>query len=288
MGERAHLIETAGARVDQAAKRNNAAKAAIETALFDAVGHTLGLRVTTLLGGTVRDRFPVLWTLAFCDPVQEAERKLEARLYRTLKVKIGAQAPEVDMARMRHLANARAGRAELIVDANQAWDEAASTRCLPQLHEMAVRLVEQPVPSWNLPAMAGLRARPATPLLLADECVFNVHDMLAVGCAGAADAVSRKARQARRSAATETDGSRGRGGGDRAVWRVSAGKLGGCGRASAGFRDASGARLALQAFWPQILVGDLVTEPLRFEEFDIHLPTWPGIGVVLDPNKLRA
>jgi muconate cycloisomerase len=30
-----------------------------------------------------------------------------------------------------------------------------------------------------------------------------------------------------------------------------------------------------------------VTEPLRFEDFYIHLPTGPGLGVTLDQDKLR-
>src|SRR3954464_4125915 len=136
VGMQADRFELAGLRLDQAAKRNNAAKAAIETALFDAVGKTFGLPAAALLGGAVRDRIPVLWTLASGDPaqeVEEAERKLEARLHRTFKVKIGALAPEADMARMRHLARALEGRAELIVDANKAWDETVSARCLPIL-----------------------------------------------------------------------------------------------------------------------------------------------------------
>ena len=41
-------------------------------------------------------------------------------------------------------------------------------------------------------------------------------------------------------------------------------------------------------FGPQILVGDLVTEPLRFADFDLHLPTGPGLGVTLDPDRMRA
>jgi len=291
LGRRADLIEAAGAQMDLAAKRNNAAKAAIETALWDALGRTLGLPVTTLLGGAVRDRVPVLWTLAPGDPVQEVEeagRKLEARLHRMFKVKIGALEPAADMARMRHLAQALEGRAELIVDANQAWDETTSARCLPQLHEMGVRLVEQPVPAWNLPAMARLRARPGTPPLLADECVFTVHDMLAVGAAGAADAVSLKLVKH---------------GGLLALKRVAAvaeaagiALYGGC-----LLESSIGAAAHLQTFatlrelaWgcehfgPQILVGDLVAEPLRFENFHVHLPTGPALGVLLDPDKLRA
>jgi muconate cycloisomerase len=290
VGQRADRFEAAGIRMDQAAKRNNAAKAAVETALFDAVGKTLGLPASALLGGAVRDRIPVLWTLASGDPaqeVEEAERKLDARLHRTFKVKIGAQAPEADMARMRHLARALEGRAELIVDANQAWDETVSIRCLPQLADMGVRLVEQPVPAWNLGAMARLRARPGTPPLLADECVFDHHDMLSVAGAAAADAVSLKLVK--------------HGGfiGLRKVAAVAEAAgielYGGC-----LLESSVGAAAHLQVFatlreleWgcehfgPQILIDDLVTQPLRFEDFAIHLPAGPGIGVVLDEDKLR-
>src|SRR6516162_952056 len=153
----ADRFTVAGIRMDAAAKRNNAAKAAVETALFDAVGRTLGLPMSALLGGAVRNRIPVLWTLASGEPeqeIEEAESKLEARLHRMFKVKIGANAPDADMDRMRKLARALEGRAELIVDANQAWDETISARCLPELAAMGVRLVEQPVPAWNIAVMA--------------------------------------------------------------------------------------------------------------------------------------
>jgi muconate cycloisomerase len=70
----------------EAAKRNNAAKAAIESALFDAVGKTLGVPAVQLLGGAVRESMPVLWTLASGDPgqeIEEAEKKLAARFHNT-------------------------------------------------------------------------------------------------------------------------------------------------------------------------------------------------------------
>ena len=61
------------------------------------------------------------------------------------------------------MAGALAGRASLIVDANQAWSETTALRCLPTLAELGVRLVEQPLPAWNLAGMAGLRARSTVP-----------------------------------------------------------------------------------------------------------------------------
>jgi muconate cycloisomerase len=290
IGLRADRFEAAGIAMDAAAKRNNAAKGAIESALFDAVGKTLGVPASALLGGAVRDSIPVLWTLASGDPAQEieeAERKLEARLHRTFKVKIGAQTPDADMARMRRLATALGDRAQLIVDANQAWDETVSARCLPQLAEMGVALVEQPVPAWNLAAMARLRARTGTPPLLADENVFDTHDMLAVATAGAADAVSLKIVKH---------------GGLLGVRKVAAVAeaagielYGGC-----LLESSIGAAAHLQVFstlrelaWgcehfgPQILTADLVTEPLRYADFQVHLPTGPGLGVTLDETAMR-
>src|SRR5271168_1156835 len=113
IGVAADRFVAARVRMDEAAKRNNAAKGAIESALFDAVGKTLGVPAVQLLGGVVRESVPVLWTLASGDPAQEieeAERKIAARLHNTFKVKIGAQSPEADVARLRRLAGALAGR----------------------------------------------------------------------------------------------------------------------------------------------------------------------------------
>ncbi len=289
IGQRADCFEAAGARMDTAAKRNNAAKAAVETALFDAVGKTLGVPVSALLGGAVRDRMQVLWTLASGDAgqeIEEAETKLAARLHDTFKVKIGAQAPEADLARLRRLAAALQGRAGLIVDANQAWDETIAARCLPVLADLGVHLVEQPVPAWNVPGLARLRARSAVPLMV-DESVFSSHDMLAVANAAAADVVSLKLvkhggllNTRKVAAVAEAAGI---------------GLYGGC-----LLESSIGAAAHLQVFaslrelgWgcehfgPQILTDDLVTEPLRFEEFQVHLPVGPGIGVTLDRDKLR-
>jgi muconate cycloisomerase len=289
IGARADRLEVAGVRMDEAAKRNNAAKAALETALVDAVGRTLGLPATALLGGAVRESFPVLWTLASGDPAQEieeAEHKLAARLHDTFKVKIGAQDPAADLARLRRLAAALEGRAKLIVDANQAWDETVAARCLPRLGELGISLVEQPLPAWNVAGMARVRARSLVPLM-ADECVFTTHDMLAVAQAAAADVVSLKLVK--------------HGGllGTRKVAAVAEaagiGLYGGC-----LLESSIGAAAHLQVFatlrelgWgcehfgPQILTDDLVTEPLRFADFQVHLPSGPGIGVELDQDKLR-
>ena len=285
LGHPADRIAQARCRLDAAAKRNNAAKAAIEAALFDALGQTLGVPVAVLLGGIVRDRFPVLWTLASGDAgqeIEEAEQKLEAREHRVFKVKLGAQAPEADLARMQRIAAALDGRAELIADINQAWDETMARRWLPALHALGLRLAEQPLPAWNLAGMARLRGQGGMPPLLADESVFDPHDMLAVAQAGAADAVSLKLVKH---------------GGLLGLQRVAAvadaagiGLYGGC-----LLESSVGAAAHLHAFaalpvleWgcehfgPRILTNDLAEAPLRYEDFHVLLPPGPGLGVRLD------
>jgi muconate cycloisomerase len=289
IGMAADRFIAARANMDEAAKRNNAAKGAIESALFDAVGKSLGVAAVQLLGGAVRESIPVLWTLASGDPVQEieeAERKIAARLHNTFKVKIGAQTPEADVTRLRRLAVALEGRATLIVDANQAWDETTALRCLPILADIGVTLVEQPLPAWNVQGMARLRSRSTVPLM-ADECVFSTHDMLDVARAGAADVVSLKLVKHGGLLATRDVAA--------VAQAAGIGLYGGCllessiGAAAhlqvfAGLRDLA---WGCEHFGPQILTGDLVTEPLRFEDFNIHLPTGPGLGVTLDPDQLR-
>ena len=285
----ADRFEAAGARMDAAAKRNNAAKAAVETALFDAVGKTLGLPAALLLGGVVRESVPVLWTLASGDvgqEIEEAEKKLAARLHDTFKVKVGALPPDADLARLRRLAGALEGRASLIVDANQAWDETTAVRCLPVLAELGVRLVEQPLPAWNVPGMARVRARSAVPLM-ADECVFSTHEMLAIAQAAAADVVSLKLVKhggllnLRKVAAVAEAAGIGLYGGCLLESSVgAAAHLHGF----AGLRDLA---WGCEHFGPQILTDDLAEEPLRFADFQVHLPSGPGIGVALDHDKLR-
>jgi muconate cycloisomerase len=289
LGLDASRFEAAASAMDAAAKRNNAAKGAIESALFDAVGKTLGVPAVQLLGGTVREAMPVYWTLASGDPVQEieeAESKLSDRLHDRFKIKIGAQPLAADLARLGRLAATLGDRATLIVDANQAWDEAAAQRAMPALAELGVALVEQPLPAWNVEGMARVRQRSDVPIM-ADECVFDAHDALRVAATGAADVLSLKIVKH---------------GGLLGVHRVAAvAEAGGLSLYGGCLLESSiGAAAHLHAFaglrslaWgcehfgPHILTEDLATEPLRIADFQIHLPTGPGLGVTLDPEKMR-
>ena len=289
IGARADQFEYLGMLLDRAAKRNTAAKSALETAALDAAGKTLNLPVHALLGGAIRDRIPVLWVLASSDvtaEIEEAEMKLAARLHNVFKVKIGATSHSEDLKRLRRLSAALNGRAQLIVDANQAWDETTAVRNLPAFEEMGIALVEQPLPDWNLGGMARLRSRSAVPLM-ADESLFSIHDALAIVAANAADVFSLKLVKH---------------GGMFGLRKVAAiGEAAGVGLYGGCLLETSiGAAAHLHVFstlrnlaWgcehfgPQILCDDLVTEPLVFSDFNVQLPSGPGLGLTLNEKNVQ-
>jgi muconate cycloisomerase len=151
---------------------------------------------------------------------------------------------------------------------------------------MGIRLVEQPLPAWNIQGMARVRSRSTVPLM-ADECVFSSHDMLGVAQASAADVVSLKLvkhaglSNLRNVAAVAEAAGIGLYGG--CLLESSIGAAAHL-HAFAGLRSLD---WGCEHFGPQILTGDLVQEPLHFADYHVHLPVGPGIGVTLDRDKLR-
>src|SRR5690606_39428818 len=108
---------------------NRYAKGAVEIALHDAWARSLGVPVHTLLGGLSRRSVPVTWALG-TDPapvvVEEALAVLDAGTHRTFKLKMGAQEPGDDVARITKIAEELIGAAGLRVDLNARWDRATA------------------------------------------------------------------------------------------------------------------------------------------------------------------
>jgi len=72
-GEIATKFEQLSLALSRAASRNNSAKAAVESAIYDAVGKSLDVPASQFLGGRVHDSFEVIWALASGDVYQEIE-----------------------------------------------------------------------------------------------------------------------------------------------------------------------------------------------------------------------
>src|SRR6218665_3131514 len=135
IGQEGGRFGAALARMDAACKGNAFAKSAVEMALIDAVSRSLGLPAWQLLGGKRHVSLPLAWTLASGDvarDLEEAQLRLEQKRHRIFKMKIGARAPEQDVAHVSQIARGLAGPATLTVDVNQASGTTTPRRHLPQ------------------------------------------------------------------------------------------------------------------------------------------------------------
>ena len=117
---------------------NPAAKAAVDMAIWDALGRTLGLRVSDLLGGYT-DRMRVSHMLGFDEPatmVAEAERMRESYGITTFKVKVGRRPVSLDTAVVRALREHFGDSVELYVDGNRGWTASESLRAMKEMADL--------------------------------------------------------------------------------------------------------------------------------------------------------
>lgn len=181
------------AEVARAVAGNEAAKAAVDTALHDLAAWRLGVPLVRLLGGAAR-RVPTDVTLAAGDAADlaTAARRRIAEGFGVLKLKVGTD-PEGDLARVRAVRAAAGPRTRIRLDANQGWTPREAVRIINGMADadLGVEFVEQPVPRWDLDGLAWVSDRVPIPIL-ADESVFGVRDLVALIRRRAADMVNVK------------------------------------------------------------------------------------------------
>ncbi len=291
VGQSGGHFGTALDRMDAACRGNAFAKAAVEMALVDAVARSLGLPAWQLLGGKRHASLPLAWTLASGDvalDLEEAQLRLAQRRHRIFKMKIGARAPEQDVAHVAQIARGLAGQATLTVDVNQAWDGSTARRWLPQLIDAGVTLIEQPVAKWNVPALKTLAATLGDrAAIMADETVCTPQDAMMLAREQACQVFSLKVAKhggllrTREVAAVAEAADIGWYGGT--MLETSIGSA-----ASAHVFATLGPRHhGCELFGPQLLVDDIVTERMAIRDFALQLPDGPGFGVEPDPDKLQ-
>ncbi|MBK0329608.1 mandelate racemase [Rhodobacteraceae bacterium F11138] len=289
VGQPALAFEANGLRMKKAVNRNTSARAAIEGALYDATGKALDLPATAFLGGPVRDRTEVLWALASGDAdqeIEEARGKLAAREHRRFKIKLGFHSPADDMARLRKIMSAMPEGTEMVVDVNQGWSESTAIRYLPELAELGVALIEQPLQPGQLAATARIAARSAIPIMI-DEAAFSNPELVQNANVAAGSVYSLKLVKS--GGLQEMK---------RAAGIASAFGMelyGGCllesgiGAAAhmAVFSTLPQLEWGCEHFGPRILKNDLISSGLVFKDFQIHMPTGPGLGICVNHDALN-
>ncbi|WP_374253418.1 muconate/chloromuconate family cycloisomerase [Xanthobacter sp.] len=273
-------------RIGKMVKDNRFAKSAVETALLDAQGKRLGQPVSELLGGRLRSRLPVAWTLASGDTakdIAEAEKMLELRRHRIFKLKIGARTPAADVAHVATIKRALGDRGAVRVDVNMAWSETEAAYGMAALADAGCELVEQPVAT-----AAGLArlVRRFPVALMADESLQGPESAFEIAKNAGADVFAIKIEQsgglfqAQRVAAIADAAGIGLYGGtmlEGAVGTIASAQL---------FSTFVNLQWGTELFGPLLLTEEILAPPLTYADFELTVPAGPGLGIALDEDRV--
>jgi len=288
VGQDATQVAACMARVKGNVQGNRFAKCAIETALYDNQAKRLGVPLSELFGGRVRDRLPVAWTLASGDTtkdIAEAERVLDLRRHNIFKLKIGLRSVKDDVAHVAAIQRAVGDRASVRIDANQAWSVTEALEGCRMLADAGIDMVEQPIAAHDKLGLRRLTQANIIPIM-ADESLHGPVDAFTVASTQAADIFAVKINQsgglrgaAQVAAIAEASGIALYGGTmlEGAVGTMASAQL---------FATFDSLSWGTELFGPLLLTEEILREPLVYRDFALHLPRTPGLGLDIDEAKL--
>ncbi|MDU6751091.1 MAG: N-acetyl-D-Glu racemase DgcA, partial [Bradyrhizobium sp.] len=167
----------------QSAMPPGAARNALDCALLDLEAKRSGRRIWDLLGRPAPEPCVTAYTISLGAPEVMAKAAAKAAHRPLLKIKLGGDGDPARIAAVR----AAAPQSQLIVDANESWNEANLEANLAACVAAGVTLVEQPLPAGRDDALAQM-TRPLT--ICADESVHASGSLEALR--GRYDAVNIK------------------------------------------------------------------------------------------------
>ena len=267
---------------------NPFAKAAVEMALWDIKGKVLSIPVYDLLGGFRRKSIPVAHSIstgAIPQMIEQAQEHVRQG-FKTLKIYCGRETPESDLERIRQVRKAVGEKIDLYVEFNQRWNLKTTLAFLPQLRELKILFLEQPVATHLRDEMRILRQCSSIPIAL-DESIFTPEDVASAKQEGVADIVNIYVLKAGGilNAKRALDVSEAVG------LDCFVGSLN-----ELGISTMAGAHLSAtiaKLKYPCYLVGpmlyeeDILEEPLTIRDGMFHLSDRPGLGIQVDQKHLE-
>ena len=298
-GEDIFAIERVHEKMDRVCKGHFYAKAAIDIALYDAMGKALGTPVYNLLGGCYRADVRLAHSLGVLLTPKECAAEAEtvvAEGLRTVKLKVGLDDAR-DIEAVQAIRAAVGGTIELTLDVNQAWPTPKhAIRMIRKLEPYGIAFVEQPCD--GLEALEQIAHTVETPIM-ADESAWSPFDALEIARRRAADFISLYTTKpgglwpARKvTAIAEAAGI---------PCNVNGSAESGVGNAANLHLIAASRIVTLANVIPVTATAeraptrvagryyndDIVTEPFEYRDGCLLVPQTPGLGVTLDEAKLK-
>jgi L-Ala-D/L-Glu epimerase len=145
---------------------NNAARAALSTALHDLAGKRLGVPLWKLWGLDAARAPLSTFTIGIDTPDMIRRKVKEAEEYPILKIKLGLDNDMEILQAIRDVTDR-----ELRVDANCGWTRKQAIRMLPVLEEFGVTVLEQPLPAGDLDGLAAVARASRIPVVVDESCL---------------------------------------------------------------------------------------------------------------------
>ncbi|HSH92386.1 MAG TPA: enolase C-terminal domain-like protein [Ramlibacter sp.] len=261
------------------------AKCAIDLAVHDLIGKRLGINLQSWLGAK-RAGSVALARLVSASSPEEAANLTESGLaegYRGFKVKVGHQ-KELDADIMKAVVGSARG-AYVWADANQAYTLEEAMRMSKALEHLGITLFEQPVAMSDAYGMKKLLSATGLTIALDEAAIglpFVIEMIRRESVEGLAIKVSKVgglyyARQMCDLALNAGLTLIGSGLMDAPIGFA----------ASVHLFAAYGIKLPVDLNGPQFIAEDYLGEPLPIRQQVAYVPEGPGLGVVIDEEKVR-
>lgn len=191
VGEDAARFRRVASSLRECAAEAPSARAAIESALFDAVARHAGTSLCHYFGGA-EDALETDITIVTgsVEHARAAAEHAASAGFRTLKVKVGGGPLDADVERLQAIVLA-APAARLILDANASFSADLAVELVERIGVERIALFEQPTAADDLEGMHSVRRRTRVPVA-ADESARSAADVAMLAAHRAADVVNVK------------------------------------------------------------------------------------------------
>jgi L-Ala-D/L-Glu epimerase len=266
---------------------NPVAKAAVDMAIWDALGQALSTSVTELLGGYT-DRMRVSHMVGFA-PVQEmVEEALRVRAdygITTFKVKVGREPFTDDVLACRALREALGPDVEIYIDGNRGWTAGDAARALRQMEDLDLSFAEELCPADDVLGRRWLVAQSRIPMF-ADESASRAGEVTRELLGGSATGISIKTSRTGFTMSHRLVGLCEGLGVDVVIGNQIDSQIGSLCAAAFGAAFPITARRAgeLSNYLDQ--TDDLLAEPLEIVAGTLRVRQGPGLGIEVDEHKL--
>ncbi|KXZ70463.1 muconate/chloromuconate family cycloisomerase [Acinetobacter venetianus] len=267
---------------------NRFAKCAIQTALLDIQAQRLGLPLSEVLGGRLRDSISVLWVLASGNTekdIAEAQKMIESKRHNVFKLKIGSRPVEQDVEHVLAIKKALGDDISIRVDVNRAWSELTAIKGIQMLQDGGIDLIEQPCAINNIDAMERL-TRKFDIAIMADESLMGPQSAYELAKRNAASVFAVKiAQSGGLIEGCEVGKIANLAGIDLYGGTMLEGPVGTIASAHV-FSTFSNLAYGTELFGPLLLTEQILKTPLQYENFELKIPIGLGLGIELDQDKI--